>query len=140
MEANPDDLGSAKLAGLRATPVNRFSIGIQSFFDEDLLWMNRVHRAAEAEASVKRAQDAGFENITVDLIYGYPLLSDTKWKHNLNKVFELEVPHISAYSMTVEPQTALAAFHQQKKAAAHERAAKRRTIYIDDRCHASQWF
>jgi oxygen-independent coproporphyrinogen-3 oxidase len=115
MEANPDDLGSAKLAGLRATPVNRFSIGIQSFFDEDLLWMNRVHRAAEAEASVKRAQDAGFENITVDLIYGYPLLSDTKWKHNLNKVFELEVPHISAYSMTVEPQTALAAFISKKK-------------------------
>ncbi|MBD1367426.1 radical SAM family heme chaperone HemW [Mucilaginibacter sp. ZT4R22] len=115
MEANPDDLGSAKLAGLRATPVNRFSIGIQSFFDEDLLWMNRVHRAAEAEASVKRAQDAGFENITVDLIYGYPLLSNTKWKHNLNKVFELDVPHISAYSMTVEPQTALAAFISKKK-------------------------
>jgi oxygen-independent coproporphyrinogen-3 oxidase len=115
MEANPDDLGNQKLAGLRATPVNRFSIGIQSFFDEDLLWMNRVHRAAEAEASVKRAQDAGFENITVDLIYGYPLLSDTKWKHNLHKVFELQVPHISAYSMTVEPQTALAAFISKKK-------------------------
>lgn len=115
MEANPDDLSNAKLNGLRATPVNRFSIGIQSFFDEDLLWMNRVHRAAEAEASVKRAQDAGFENITVDLIYGYPLLSDTKWKHNLNKVFELGVPHISAYSMTVEPQTALAAFISKKK-------------------------
>jgi oxygen-independent coproporphyrinogen-3 oxidase len=115
MEANPDDLSSSKITGLRATPVNRFSIGIQSFFDEDLLWMNRLHRAAEAEASVKRAQDAGFENITVDLIYGYPLLSDTKWTHNLNKVFELDVPHISAYSMTVEPQTALAAFISKKK-------------------------
>lgn len=115
LEANPDDLNNQKLAGLRGTPVNRFSIGIQSFFDEDLLWMNRVHRAAEAEASVKRAQDSGFENITVDLIYGYPLLSDTKWKHNLNKVFELGVPHISAYSMTVEPQTALAAFISNRK-------------------------
>ncbi len=115
MEANPDDLGNQKLAGLRATPVNRFSIGIQSFFDEDLQWMNRVHRAAEAEASVKRAQDAGFENITVDLIYGYPLLSDAKWKQNLSKVFELDVPHVSAYSMTVEPQTALAAFISKKK-------------------------
>jgi len=115
MEANPDDLDRQKLAGLRATPVNRFSIGIQSFFDEDLLWMNRVHRAAEAEAAVKRAQDTGFENITVDLIYGYPLLTDAKWKHNLNKVFELDVPHISAYSMTVEPQTALAAFISKKK-------------------------
>lgn len=77
--------------------------------------MNRVHRANEAEASVKRAQDAGFENITVDLIYGYPLLTDAKWKHNLDKVFELGIPHISAYSMTVEPQTALAAFISKKK-------------------------
>jgi oxygen-independent coproporphyrinogen-3 oxidase len=115
LEANPDDLNGAKLSGLRATPVNRFSIGIQSFYDEDLQWMNRVHRAAEAETSVMRAQDAGFENITIDLIYGYPLLSDTKWKHNLDKAFGLQVPHISAYSMTVEPQTALAAFISKKK-------------------------
>lgn len=115
MEANPDDLNDQKIAGLRNTPVNRFSIGIQSFFDEDLQWMNRAHRANEAESSVKRAQDNGFENITVDLIYGYPLLSDAKWKHNLNKVFEMEVPHISAYSMTVEPQTALASFISKNK-------------------------
>ncbi|AMR30233.1 coproporphyrinogen III oxidase [Mucilaginibacter sp. PAMC 26640] len=115
LEANPDDLDSNKLAALKASPVNRFSIGIQSFYDEDLLWMNRVHRASEAEACVKRAQDAGFENITVDLIYGYPLLTDIKWKHNLNKVFDLDVPHISAYSMTVEPQTALASFISKKK-------------------------
>ncbi|MDF2432261.1 MAG: oxygen-independent coproporphyrinogen oxidase, partial [Mucilaginibacter sp.] len=91
------------------------SIGIQSFFDEDLMWMNRVHRAAEAESSVKRAQDTGFENLTVDLIYGYPLLNDQKWKYNLNKVFELDVPHVSSYSMTVEPRTALASFIKNKK-------------------------
>jgi oxygen-independent coproporphyrinogen-3 oxidase len=115
LEANPDDLDRQKIYAFRHTPVNRFSIGIQSFFDEDLQWMNRVHRAAEAEASVKRAQDAGFENITVDLIYGYPLLSDAKWQHNLNKMFELGIPHVSAYSMTVEPQTALAAFISKKK-------------------------
>ena len=115
MEANPDDLDKVKLAPLRQTPVNRFSIGIQSFFDEDLAWMNRVHRAGEAEAAVKRAQDAGFENITADLIYGYPLLSDEKWKFNLNKIFELAIPHVSSYSMTVEPQTALAAFIRNKK-------------------------
>ena len=115
LEANPDDLDREKLKSLRQTPVNRFSIGLQSFFDDDLQWMNRVHRSAEAEASVKRAQDAGFENITVDLIYGYPLLTDQKWKHNLDKVFELGVPHISAYSMTVEPRTALASFIKQKK-------------------------
>lgn len=115
LEANPDDLDRQKVNAFRHTPVNRFSIGIQSFFDEDLQWMNRVHRAAEAEASVKRAQDAGFENITADLIYGYPLLTDVKWNHNLNKVFELGIPHVSAYSMTVEPQTALAAFISKKK-------------------------
>lgn len=115
LEANPDDLHKAKVNALRQTPVNRFSIGIQSFFDEDLAWMNRVHRANEAEAAVKRAQDAGFENITVDLIYGYPLLTDQKWKHNLNTVFGLGVPHVSSYSMTVEPGTALASFIGKKK-------------------------
>jgi oxygen-independent coproporphyrinogen-3 oxidase len=115
LEANPDDLEKPKLQALRQTAVNRFSIGIQSFFDDDLAWMNRVHRAVDAEASVKRAQDAGFENITVDLIYGYPFLTNTKWKYNLDKVFELGVPHVSAYSMTVEPQTALASFIQKNK-------------------------
>jgi oxygen-independent coproporphyrinogen-3 oxidase len=115
LEANPDDLDQQKVKALRQTPVNRFSIGIQSFFDEDLAWMNRVHRSNEAEASVKRAQDAGFENITADLIYAYPSLSNQKWKHNLSKMFELGIPHISAYAMTVEPQTALAAFISKKK-------------------------
>lgn len=115
LEANPDDLDQQKINAFKHTPVNRFSIGIQSFFDEDLQWMNRVHRAQEAEASVKRAQDTGFENITVDLIYGYPLLTDAKWKHNLYKVYELGIPHISAYSMTVEPQTALASFISKEK-------------------------
>jgi len=115
LEANPDDLDQAKVKALRQTAVNRFSIGIQSFFDEDLIWMNRAHRARESESAVKRAQDAGFENITADLIYGYPLLTDTKWKYNLDKIFGLNIPHISAYSMTVEPQTALAAFISKKK-------------------------
>jgi len=118
LEANPDDLDQKKFKELRQTPVNRFSIGIQSFFDDDLIWMNRAHRSNEAESSVKRAQDAGFENITVDLIYGYPLLTDQKWKQNLDKVFELRVPHVSAYSMTVEPRTALASFIKNKKQAA----------------------
>jgi oxygen-independent coproporphyrinogen-3 oxidase len=115
IEANPDDLDKVKLTALRQTDINRFSIGIQSFFDDDLAWMNRVHRAAEAEAAVKRAQDSGFENITADLIYGYPLLNDVKWKHNLDKIFELGIPHVSSYSMTVEPLTALASFISKKK-------------------------
>lgn len=115
LEANPDDLDVAKVKAFKQTDVNRFSIGIQSFFDEDLVWMNRAHRARESETAVKRVQDAGFENITADLIYGYPLLTDTKWKQNLDRIFELSIPHISAYSMTVEPQTALAAFISKKK-------------------------
>jgi oxygen-independent coproporphyrinogen-3 oxidase len=77
--------------------------------------MNRVHTAYEAESSVKRAQDIGFENITTDLIYGYPLLSDQKWKQNIDKIAALDVPHVSAYSMTVEPRTSLASFIKKKK-------------------------
>jgi oxygen-independent coproporphyrinogen-3 oxidase len=133
LEANPDDLDKTKLQLLRHTPINRFSIGLQSFFDDDLQWMNRVHRAAEAEASVKRAQDMGFENLTVDLIYGYPLLTDQKWKFNLDKVFELGVPHISAYSMTVEPQTALASFIRKKKQPAmNDEQSATQFVYMTD--------
>ena len=113
LEANPDDLNADKLKALKQSPVNRFSIGIQSFFEEDLLWMNRSHNAAEAEASIKRTQDAGFENITCDLIYGYPLLSNQKWLHNIYQLTELQIPHISCYSMTVEQGTALHHFVQK---------------------------
>lgn len=108
LEANPDDLDLQNIRKLRTSNVNRFSIGIQSFFQEDLRWMNRAHTATEAEGSVKRLQDAGFENITLDLIYGYPLLTAEKWKANIQTVKDLHVPHISAYSMTVETKTALA--------------------------------
>lgn len=110
LEANPDDLHAQKVKELRQTPVNRFSIGVQSFYEEDLKWMNRAHNSSEAESSVKRVQDAGFENITVDLIYGFPLLSNIKWEQNIQKLLELGIPHISSYSMTVEPKTALAMF------------------------------
>ncbi len=118
LEANPDDLDIQKIKGLRNTSVNRFSIGIQSFFEEDLQWMNRAHNAAEADASIKRVQDAGFENITADLIYGYPLLTDTKWKQNIDQLCNYGIPHISAYSMTVEPQTALDHFIKNGKSPA----------------------
>jgi oxygen-independent coproporphyrinogen-3 oxidase len=117
LEGNPDDLTKEKLQSLRNTVINRLSIGVQSFFDDDLQWMNRAHRADEAETSIKRAQDMGFENITADLIYGYPMLTDQKWKFNMDKLFELAIPHVSAYSMTVEPRTALAAFIKKKKQA-----------------------
>ncbi|HEY8780851.1 MAG TPA: radical SAM family heme chaperone HemW [Mucilaginibacter sp.] len=133
LEANPDDLNKEKLQSLRQTDVNRLSIGIQSFFDDDLQWMNRVHRGKEAEVSVKRAQDIGLENLTVDLIYGYPLLSDQKWKYNLEKVFELGIPHVSSYSMTIEPKTALASFIKNKKQQAmdDEQSAKQFILLMD---------
>lgn len=115
IEANPDDLTAAKLKELKKLPINRFSVGVQSFFDEDLLWMNRAHHADEAENCIKRSQDAGFENLSLDLIYGYPLLSDSKWLLNIQKTIELEVPHISAYALTVEPKTALAHAIRNKK-------------------------
>lgn len=108
LEANPDDLTAAKVSELRSTPVNRFSIGIQSFYDEDLQLMNRAHTAAEAAAAVKHARDKGFENITIDLIYGIPTLTDEKWRSNLEQAFALGISHISAYCLTVEPGTALA--------------------------------
>ncbi|MEE1884096.1 radical SAM family heme chaperone HemW [Pedobacter flavus] len=108
IEANPDDLDNQRITMFRQFPVNRFSIGVQSFFEEDLIWMNRAHNASEAESSIKRAQDKGFENLTIDLIYGYPLLSDKKWRSNLNKAIELNIPHLSAYAMTVEAKTAMA--------------------------------
>lgn len=110
LEANPDDLTKEKVNELRTSPINRFSIGIQSFFEEDLRWMNRAHNASEAESSIKRVQDSGLENITADLIYGYPLLSNDKWKSNIQQMVDLHIPHLSAYSMTIEPQTALASF------------------------------
>ncbi|MCX2576053.1 radical SAM family heme chaperone HemW [Pedobacter sandarakinus] len=108
IEANPDDLTAAKLHELKQLPVNRFSIGIQSFYEEDLIWMNRAHNANEAESCIKRSQDAGFENLSIDLIYGFPLLTDEKWLNNIAKAITLQVPHISAYALTVEPRTALA--------------------------------
>ena len=108
IETNPDDLDAKKIAELRQLPVNRFSIGTQSFFDEDLRWMNRAHNSNEAEDCIKRSQDAGFENLSIDLIYGYPLLTNEKWLKNIQKAIELQTPHISAYSLTVEPKTVLA--------------------------------
>ncbi|MDN3694857.1 radical SAM family heme chaperone HemW [Chryseobacterium tructae] len=107
LEANPDDLDKNFLKQLSGTPVNRLSIGTQSFFEEDLKLMNRAHTASEAEGSIKRAQDFGFENLSIDLIYGSPTSNLEIWKENLHKTIALEVPHISSYALTVEPKTAL---------------------------------
>lgn len=107
MECNPDDVSVQKLKELKRAEVNRLSIGLQSFHDEELIWMNRAHSAKESEASVKRAQDMGFENITIDLIYGSKFCNVTHWKHTLNKAIALDVKHISSYNLTVEEKTKL---------------------------------
>jgi oxygen-independent coproporphyrinogen-3 oxidase len=117
IEANPDDLSKEYLRSLRKTPINRFSIGVQSFREEDLLYMNRAHNAQEADYAIKAAQDAGFSNLSIDLIYGTPGLTDTAWKHNLSKVAELSIPHFSSYALTVEDKTALQHAILNKKAA-----------------------
>ena len=107
LEANPDDLTFEKIQQLKDSPVNRLSIGVQSFRDEDLKYMNRAHTAIEALNSIKMAQDASFQNITIDLIYGTPGMSNEGWKHNLRKSFALNIPHISCYALTVEEKTPL---------------------------------
>lgn len=108
LECNPDDLDAKKIRELKSSPINRLSIGIQSFSDKDLQWMNRAHNAQQADAGVKRSQDAGFENITIDLIYALPDANNSEWKENIVKAFALNVQHLSCYSLTVEPRTALA--------------------------------
>ncbi len=106
LEANPDDLSPAKLAELAASPVNRLSIGLQSFHEPHLRLMNRAHSAQESGQAVQAAQAAGFENISVDLIYGVPAASHAIWQEDLARLFELNVPHVSAYALTIEPDTA----------------------------------
>jgi oxygen-independent coproporphyrinogen III oxidase len=115
LEANPDDLTEEKIRELKNTPVNRLSIGIQSFSDTELKLLNRAHNSSEAVASVRYAQKAGFDNITIDLIYGIQTLTNEQWEKNLDTAFSLEVPHISAYCLTVEPKTALSAFIKKGK-------------------------
>lgn len=130
LEANPDDLNKDFLKRLSHTPINRLSIGTQSFFDEDLKLMNRAHNASQAEASIKRAQDFGFENLTIDLIYGAPTSSMTIWKENLQKAVALEVPHISAYALTIEPKTALASWINNGTVKAPKEAEQNEEFYF----------
>ena len=109
-ECNPDDITEAYCNTLLELGVNRLSIGIQSFFDDDLQLLNRRHSGETARNAVKIAQNAGFQNITVDLIYGLPNMTMERWKHNLAEVEKLNVQHLSAYSLMVEEHTALHKF------------------------------
>lgn len=105
LEANPDDLTADYLAALRRIGIDRLSIGIQSFDDACLRFMNRRHTAAEAEDAVRRARAAGFDNLTVDLIFGVPGFGGASFERSLDRLLALDVPHVSAYLLTVEPRT-----------------------------------
>ncbi len=105
LEANPDDLSKEKLYALKAAGINRLSIGIQSFDDGQLRYMNRAHEAFQAENAVKWAQEAGFANISIDLIYGIPSSDHSIWENDLTKAIALNVQHISSYCLTIEPST-----------------------------------
>ncbi|MEN8789306.1 MAG: radical SAM family heme chaperone HemW [Flavobacteriaceae bacterium] len=109
LEANPDDLDRNKISGLASTEINRLSIGIQSFFEEDLKLLNRAHTSNQSHHSLKMAKEH-FENISIDLIYGIPNQTIQNWRQNLEWALEYNLPHISSYALTVEPRTALRSF------------------------------
>jgi oxygen-independent coproporphyrinogen-3 oxidase len=114
LEANPDDITENKLTEWKGVGINRLSIGIQSFFEEDLQWMNRAHNAQQAIGSLQLAVKH-FDNITIDLIYGTPQLTNEKWKQNVSTAIALNIPHLSCYALTVEPKTPLDKMIRQHK-------------------------
>ncbi|HPL11951.1 MAG TPA: radical SAM family heme chaperone HemW [Bacteroidales bacterium] len=115
VEANPDDLINSWLQALSQTVVNRLSIGVQSFRNEDLTYLNRVHSANQAESAIQNALKYGFKNISIDLIYAIPTLDNEQWIENINRALSYNIPHISAYALTVEPGTALDLFIKKGK-------------------------
>ncbi len=106
LEANPDDLSKERILELSKSPINRLSIGIQSFFEDDLVMMNRAHNSAEAKKCLEETTKY-FDNISLDLIYGIPRMSNERWKQNIETALSFGIPHISSYALTVEPKTAL---------------------------------
>lgn len=117
LEANPDDLSEERIIELSESKINRLSIGIQSFFEDDLQMMNRAHNSAEAKKCLEEATKY-FDNISLDLIYGIPGMSNEKWKQNIETALSFGIPHISSYALTVEPKTALNKLIQTGKIAA----------------------
>jgi oxygen-independent coproporphyrinogen-3 oxidase len=107
LEANPDDINTGSLQQWKAMGINRLSVGIQSFAEEELKWMNRAHTATEALHCIDKIKEAGFDNFSIDLIYGSPLLDNDGWKRNVDIAIEHNIPHISSYALTVEPKTPL---------------------------------
>jgi len=115
LEANPDDLDLYTLNVLHESPVNRLSIGIQSFREEDLRFMNRAHQVQQARDCLRLAKEVGFEKLTADLIYALPNMTDADWVQNLDELLQYDLPHFSAYALTVEAKTALHTFVKEGK-------------------------
>jgi oxygen-independent coproporphyrinogen III oxidase len=115
IETNPDDINPTSLSAWKALGINRLSIGIQSFVDADLQWMNRAHHAQQAIDSIRLAKQAGFDNLTIDLIYGTPTLSDEAWKANVDLAIAAGISHLSCYALTVEPKTGLEKMIEKKQ-------------------------
>jgi oxygen-independent coproporphyrinogen-3 oxidase len=113
LEANPDDIDEKRLTEWKKAGVNRLSIGLQSFNNQELAWMNRAHTAEESVSSVKRAQDAGFNNITIDLIYGSKFQNMAQWQKTLERAIGLGTQHISSYNLTIEDKTLLGVQHKR---------------------------
>lgn len=130
LETNPDDHTVEKLHQWKTIGINRLSIGVQSFFEEDLTWMNRTHTAEQSIACIHNAQQTGFSNLTIDLIYGIPGLSDERWKYNFDKAAALDVSHLSCYALTVEPKTTLNTFITQKHYAAPDTEQQARQFLL----------
>jgi oxygen-independent coproporphyrinogen III oxidase len=117
LESNPDDMDPGRLSSWKEMGINRLSIGIQSFFDEDLIWMNRAHHAGQALLAIDQTIKTGFKQFSLDLIYGSPGLTDEKWQKNLKTALSFNPPHISCYALTVEPKTALYKMIRMNKSA-----------------------
>jgi len=123
LEANPDDVNKDWISNIRTTPINRISLGVQSFFDEHLKYLNRIHSASDAERAIGSLQHGGLDNMTIDLIYGIPGLDSAQWERTLERFFRFKLPHLSAYALTVEEKTALHTLIRKDKIEGPDEAA-----------------
>ena len=128
LEANPDDVTKENVQAWKSLGINRLSIGIQSFFEEELRWMNRAHNAAQARACIEASYAAGIDNLSIDLIYGSPLLTDEMWEQNVNTAIDYGIKHLSCYALTVEEKTPL-----------HKNILHHKTVDVDSDKQARQF-
>lgn len=128
LEANPDDVSKEKAAAWKRVGINRLSIGIQSFYEEELRWMNRAHNADQAKACIENSYAAGIDNLSIDLIYGSPLLSDDMWEQNVQTAIGYGIKHLSCYALTVEEKTPL-----------HKNIVLNKTVDVDSDGQARQF-